>query len=428
MRGKLNPLKWIAIFIVLALLLIPASCLTTQAESIAEVIVKTPIPIQPNEIANSKVIDFYKNITRLTIEPRFKHVRIKAGEEVTFDVKLKNPTDKDVVIEPRIIIPPFTERIVREDWISFSKDRFILKAKDEETLKVTIKVPKGTEKGSYSYTIAFTNDTIPSPFPTEMPKYVNSMNLHVYVWIPPSVKVYPMSIFKYVEAGERCEFYITVVNKGDKTFKLNPKVKQEEYYSPYEETTLDESMVKITAPSTIPPHSKVKVKVEINVPSTARGMLHGFIDLGIDDPGLEEWSQRISVNLQVYEKPTEPFVKVVKIENTGRLTVKVSTGMIPSEIMPIMLGVKTPFEPKADLDVRLIAPGGEVKVKPKVVEDMFVTVGKNAPPWEEVEGIYKVVSARKTYTYVIDNPENGIWKVEVMPKGCFGFSIEVEVE
>jgi NACalpha-BTF3-like transcription factor len=412
-------LKWIAVLMVLTAILIPES---------AEVIVK-PIPISPDQIANPNPMDLYKNMTRLIIEPRFKHVKVKAGEDVSFKVKLKNPTNKDVVIEPKVVISPYAERVVEEGWISFSKGKFVLKAKGEETLEISLKVPKDAEKGGYSCMIAFTNDTIPTPFPTGMPKYVNSMDLHVYVWIPPSVKIYPRNVFKYVEAGEKYEFYITVENIGDKTFKLNPKIKQEEHYMPYVETTLDESMVKITAPPTIPPHSKVKVKVEVNVPSTAEGSLRGFIDLGIDDPGLEEWTQRISVNLQVYEKPTEPFVKVVKIENASRLTVKVSTGMIPSEIMPIMFGVNTPFESKAaDLDVRLIAPSGEVEAKPKILERMIVTVGKNAPPWEEVEGIYKVVSASKTYTYVINNPENGIWKVEVMPKSCFGFSIEVEVE
>jgi len=34
----------------------------------------------------------------------------------------------------------------------------------------------------------------------------------------------------------------------------------------------------------------------------------------------------------------------------------------------------------------------------------------------------------KTKIYTIENPENGIWKIEVMPKNCFGFSIEVEIE
>ncbi len=384
-----------------------------------------PIPV--SEVSGAtKVIHPYKNLTRLIIEPKFKYVRLEAGEETSFDVRIKNPTKKDVTIDPKIVIPPYTERVMDEDWIKFSRGKFVLKAGEEATIEVTVKVPKDAGKGSYSCMIAFTNDTFPSPYPTETPRFVNVLHLSVYVWIPPSVKIYPKNIFKYVEAGESYIFNITVENTGDKLFRLDPKLKHEEFYSP-DTNYLTKDMVKIEAPSTIPPHSKVKVKIIVNVPSTAKGTLRGYIDLGIDDPGLEDWARRVSINLMVYEKPTEPFVKVFRVENASVLRVKVGTDLSPNFVLPF-IAVKSPFESKADVNVRLISPHGEVKVRPKILERMIVTLGGSNPPWEEVEGIYKVVSVSKSYTFEIENPENGVWMVEVMPKGCFMFNVEVEIE
>ncbi len=394
--------KWILVLTVLAL-----------GVASAQTLVK-PLPYSKTPLYHSK------NVTKLFIEPRYKYVRLKAGESTSFSVKIKNPYDRDVKIDPRVVVPPYS--VMDPSWVRIDRGKFVLKAKGEATVTVTVSVPKDAEKGFYSCEVVFTNDTYPTPYPKE--EFVNSLHLSINVWIPPSVKIYPTSIFKYVEAGRSYVFNVTVENTASKPFKLNPKLGRGEYYAP-DVSYLTESMVRIEAPSTIPPNSKVTVRIHVHVPATAKGTLRGYVDLGINDPGLEDWAKRVSINLVVFERPTEPFVKVIRIENASSLRVKVSTGLSP--YLPLVPSSSS-VPKNADVSVRLISPHGEVKVRPKVLERMVVTLGAMGPPWERAEGLYKVVSVSKSYTYVVENPENGVWRIEIMPKNCFMFNVEVEIE
>jgi len=366
-------------------------------------------------------VDF-KNLTKLVISPDYKDLRLKPGESKSFTVKIKNPTDKDVLITPKVVTDPYSKNVIDKSWVSFDRTSFTLKAKQETKITVTVKVPNDIEKGFYHCKIAFTNETIPAPTPYEIPKYVNTMHLSVEVWIPPSVKITPRYIRDTVEAGKTYEYTIKIKNTASKTFHLKPEFTEPEYIDDFE-NYLSKDNVRIEAPSTIPPNSEVKVKVKVSIPATAKGSLRGTIKLNIDDPGLDEWMQRVKINLNVFTKPTEPFVKTVKIENASKLTIKVSSDFMG---IPIIAGKGYT---EGDFDVKIASPSGVISVKPKTIERLVVTTGsKYLPPWEETEGIYKVVSVSKTKIYTIENPENGIWRIEVMPKNCFGFSIEVEVE
>ncbi len=406
-------MRYISLLLMLSVLMTPV-----LAQVVEDVRIVKPVPvIFPKP---------YGNITKLIIQPEFKYLRLKAGESKTFEVKIKNPTDKEIKITPKIVTSPY-ELGVDEEWISFDKTSFTLEANAEETLSITVKIPPDAEKGYYSCEIALTNDTISPPTPYEQPKFVNAIHLSVEVWIPPSVKIYPRWISERVKAGEMLEYEITVVNTGDKSFKIDPKLVEEDYYDEYS-TQITEDMIDFDAPSIIPPNSNVKVKVRIHVPSGAKGFLRGSINLGINDPGLDEWRQRVDINLQVYEEPAEPFVKVINVEEAEKLTVKVSVNdYYPPVYYPVLYGIKAE-ESQGDVDVVIISPNGTVNVKPKILEDLFVTVGMGNPPWEEVEGIYKVTRAGKTLTYVIENPEDGQWEIRIMPKGCATFHLQIEIE
>ena len=387
--------------------------------SVASAQLVKPVPI-------SYKVPYAKNVTKLIIEPRFKYVRLKAGESTSFTVKIRNPKDRDVTIDPKVIIPPYSEMPMDRSWVKINRGKFVLKAKQEATITITVSVPKDAEKGFYSCEIAFTNDTFPTPYPSETPKYVNSLHLSVQVWIPPSVRIYPTSIYRFVEAGRSYVFNVTVENTADRSFTLNPNLTQPEYYGPNVEY-LTKDMVSIDAPHTIPPHSKVTVRIHVKIPPTAKGTLRGYVDLGINDPGLEDWAKKVSISLTVFEKPTEPFVRVIDVENASVLKVTVSTGL--SQFIPyVPVPYGSPFPSNADVSVKLISPHGEVKVRPKILERFVVTLGTYGPPWEVTKGLYKVISVGKTYTYVINNPENGVWRIEIMPKNCFMFNVEVEIE
>ncbi len=412
--------KLMMLLIILIAFSVAANAQSFGVEEIVEESKPIPIP--------TKSHFYYKNMTKLVIQPEYKYLRLKAGETKTFEVKIRNPTEKDVEINAKVAGNPYETNLIDERWISFDKNNFKLNAKSEASIKITVSIPKNAEKGYYHGYIAFTNDSISNQY--GIVKYINALSLSVEVWIPPSVKIYPRWISGKVEAGKTFEYEINLINNGEKTFTINPKLSEENnFYDPYGYTkAITKDMIKIEAPSTISPKSRAKVKIKIDVPSNAKGILRGSIDLGINDPGLDKWQQRVDINLRVYEMPKEPFVKAVRIENASKLTVKVSVNNYPTMYYPILYGMKAEGA-SGDVKVKIFSPSGEVNVRPKILENLFVTVGFGNPPWEEVSGIYKVTSVGKTVTYTINNPENGIWRIEVMPENnCESFNLQIEIE
>ena len=397
--------------LVLVLILVALLTISAYGQSVPVPVAVSPVSVVYSE--HSISASDYKNMTKLVIQPKFKHLRLEPGDSKTFTIKIKNPTDKDVLVEPEIIQPPFSEYLLEEDWVQVSEG-FTLKPNEEKEIEIEVKIPEDAVKGYYSCIIALTNDTYSYPG-SPVPNYINSIMLSVNVWVPPTVKIYPRFIDDVVEAGESYTYRITVENTGNQEIKLDPSLYEEEYYDPWTSTFLTKDIVFIESPSTISPNSKAEVVVKVKVPPDARGYLHGSIDLGIDDPTIDEWMQRVDMNLRVYLKPTEPYVREINVENATVLKIEVSSSNYLKAI--------------GDFEVRIKSPNGYVDMKPsKIMETIGVTLsGDMLPPWEEAEGIYKVMRYEKAETYSIENPANGIWKVEVFPE-CDSFTVKVEVE
>ncbi|ADC69692.1 conserved hypothetical protein [Methanocaldococcus sp. FS406-22] len=370
----------------------------------------------------STFYDDYGNITKISIIPKYKYIRLQPGDSEIITVKLKNKNNKEVKITPKVVTLPYSEDEIDESWVSFDKTGFILKPNSSETIKITIKVPKDVEKGFYSGMIVFTEDKTQMPY--GMPMYVNSFMLSLDVWIPPSVYIYPKYIYDDVEPGKTITYNITIKNLGNKTFTINPKIDNQDFFAYGEKPVmqLDKSMVEIEAPKTIPPKSEEIVKIKIKVPENAKGSIHGTINLGINDPGLDDFQQSIDINLRVYSKPKEPFVKEILINNASKLTIKVKASSYSWKYNNKMRDV--------DANVVIESPKGVLNIKPsKVTENFNVYISDwKLPPWEmDSEGIYNIGEYSKTKEYIIENPVNGIWKVKILPN-CESFNVEIEIE
>jgi len=406
--------KALKVFTLVLLLVLLSIAQTTQAQ-VAEV-------VKVQSVSQSSGAAIYAPNAKLKITPAFKHTRLQPGESESFEIKVKNIGDKDVTVKPELVQMPYAPNTVDEDWLKIEPEKTVLKAKEECRIKIEVSVPRDAEKGFYSAMIALTNDTVASPYPTPYPMYVNKLMLSVNVWIPPQVVIKQRYIHDVVEAGKNYEYKIIIENMGDRGVTLNPVLKNERiYYDFYSPVQLTEDMVQIESPKQIPPKSKAEVKIRVNVPADAKGVLRGGVQLNIDDPGLDEWMQRIDINLNVWQKPTEPYVKEVVVENVSKLRFEVSA---TSQAFRMYRSVN------ADFDVKIKSPSGYINIKPsKKVEVVGVTLSASyLPPWEgESEGIYRVTKTEKTEVYIIENPENGVWRIEVMPK-CNEFSLKVEVE
>lgn len=401
--------KFLFVTMVLIALLAVAAC----GQPIPE-----PVPVRPvgpvGQAESSKTFD-YENITKLVIQPGHKYTRLQPGDTRTFTFEVSNPTDKEVTVQPEIVQLPYSEYWLQEDWMNISVQKSTLSPNTETEIKVEVEVPEDAEMGHYSCRIALTNDTFDYPgYPV---KYINAISLSVNVWVPPQVTVYPKYVRETVEAGESHTYTIMVENKGDDEVNLDPKIHEDDiYYSPYRRPTgLTEDMVTIDSPPSVSPGSKAEVKVKVDIPSDTKGSLRGSIDLGIDDPTIKEHMQKVRMNLRVYYQPSEPYVKEVAINNASKLKFEVSASNYRSD--------------EGDFTANIISPTGHYNIEPtKTVESVGVTLSDEMlPPWEDAEGIYRVTHYEITEVYSIDNPEDGNWKLEVMPK-CERFTVNVEVE
>ena len=113
--------RLIPLLLVLILPMAGAVEVVKDVETVKDVKVSYPVPMPPP-------VDF-KNLTKLVISPNFKHLRLKPGDSASFTVKIKNPTDKDVLINPKVVVDPYAENAIDESWVSFDKSGFVLKSK-----------------------------------------------------------------------------------------------------------------------------------------------------------------------------------------------------------------------------------------------------------------------------------------------------------
>ncbi len=404
--------KKILVLIIIALIVLTScSMATTLIKQVNPV--PTPYPIYPIKQPR------YSNLTKLIIIPEYKYLRLEPGKSAEFTVTIKNPNNKDVVISPKVIINPLSTNYIPKEWIKINRSKFLLKANQTAEVEITVKIPKNAEKGFYNCQIVFTNDKIQTPY---LSKYINVLRLSVNVYVPPSVFISPKYINDYVLPGKTYNYTIKIINKANRSFSLKPEFTLPEYIYT---NTLSKEDVKVISPSKIPPNSKVNVTVEVKIPPNAKGVLRGEIKLNINDPGLDQWMQKVELNLNVYTIPAKPFVKTFVVKNAKLLKVKVSSNFLPPvTVYGLVYGLNAY---KGYLEVKLISPSGKLITKPEILEKYVITT-YSTPPWIVKEGLYKTVSQSKTYIYTINNPENGIWKVEITPKGVLGFTLEIDTK
>ncbi len=376
------------------------------------------------------------SITSLIINPMYRGLQLKPGEEEEFTVKVKNREDRAVELEPRLWAMPFGEYVLEEEWVNISPARAVVEKGGEQEFTIKVSVPADADVGSYGAQIIFTNETTPSmPYP--YPRMPSALTLSVSVWKPPTVVVSNNFIHDRVEAGKTYEYVVSVENRGNTTIPMNPKFGDERYdvrcagmYCPGE---LEEDWITITAPDSIPPHSRAKVRIAVKLPEYARGQYEGRINLNIEDPSRPEWrryDQLVTLSLQVWQKPSSPYEKVFTVKDgTEMLSVEVSV----SEFAYEKYGTCGRPVAEPSFKVWFIDPGSrEVRVEPtKTVIAETVNLGSwGQPPWEAEcsPGMYSVERITFRNTFLIENPEAGTWHLYIMPENAQKFEYTIEVK
>lgn len=362
------------------------------------------------------------NYTRLYIEDRYSHLRLKPGEDDSITVLVENADDESVTITPELVRVNPRGRPIDDEWVSISAPTTTLDPGESVEVTVSVSVPESAELGDYRAELAFTNETI--AYPGRPARPVHSTTLNVDVWKEPTVRILSGNhLYTQIEAGDGYVHQIVIENTGDEAVPLSPEFGDERRHRGPSRNTVERSWFNIEAPSEIQPGETAVVNVSITPPADAdRDRYSAELDLGLKDPARAErdthW-QQVRMNFQVWQQPEDPFESTFEVsEDTSSITLTLS-----------------PRNPRhadgtdpVSFDVEFVSPDGTTTTAERVqVSDRgFVDLtGDRRDRYEQSGEDYAVRSGGQEFVYRVEAPAEGTWTVRIMPHNTVGFGYDI---
>lgn len=422
-------LSGIAVLIILSLITTPAMAAVTTVPTMGELTMETAILRATGVYSGSEGFPALEEIpdpeqffeyegsyefAKLDIEPRYYNLWIQAGDNKSLNVILKNLNEEAINASSKVIIPPFAENYIEENWISISPSEKEIKPGEEESFEIEVNIPEDADSGYYEVEIAFTEDVI--EYDGSYPEYINSMSLSIEVWTPPKIMIFPSYIGDMVEAGKEYDYKIMLKNIADYNITIEPEVWEGEMmyeYPPGQAFGID--AITINAPSEVKAGEIATVNVHLEVPEGARGHYCGNIKMNIDDPSIEEFNGMIYLDFNVWSQPTEPYLKTFEVQTESPVTIEVRSQQYD------YYQWYDPDRERDDPSFELTLKGPEGSVTPILTGTEYsgvVDMGSDyLPPWEvNYSGLYH--ESMKTYIETYSLPEGatpGTWEMGVLP-------------
>jgi uncharacterized membrane protein len=270
------------------------------------------------------------NYTRLEIMPSYLNFVVEPGGSKDLTVTVRNRESRAALVRPVVRVQPYGGPYVAEtSWTKVSPASAEIPAGESVKFTVTVAVPDGTLRGSYSSLVTFTDEAYPTPYPQPVPNYIHTLGLSINVASSPVVQIGTPSISDQVEAGNEYLYTIDVRNRGSVPLGLNARLGDEGYpvYGPYgpQEPPLSAGDFSITAPSIIQPGRNGTVTLKVNVPQNASGYFNGNLDLGIDDPSIRLEENRVQLYFLIWKQPEGGFAKTFTIARHEPVTVELTS-------------------------------------------------------------------------------------------------------
>jgi hypothetical protein len=424
---------------------------TTAAEP---VLIFEPVLIaEPTLIAEKIAADGYyqdmlypeieKEIVPLLVDPGYSYLRIKPGESDEMIVVLYNHGKEPLTLEPYVAPKVFSDNMLDEDWVTISPAKAELKTGEKQEFTIKVSVPEDAELDHYDANVFFSD--LEGDLAALYPGYNGALELSVNVWLPPNVQIFNSYINDRVEAGSEYEYVIKLKNVADKAISINPEfeVSEDEWYGYSAQVSLDEKDVTIIAPSVIKAGEKATVTVKVRVPADAEGNLYGRINLNIDDRTMNEWSQKVNMNFDVWQQPEEPFTTSFVAKTDDPVTIKIIS-------RDYNYGGSSTSSTAPSFDVVLKNVDGQVKsVLISSGHSSTVSLSQQSPiMWmvaersvdgamdeasalgisedEEQFNVYQQGSTTYTEVYRVDGTV-GEWTLEIMPHNTENFEYSVNI-
>ncbi len=411
----------VAAILVLGIIAGIGSTIPASAQDVVVQEVGVPAPVMP-------VTGQVGNFTKIDISPQFGNFRLQPGESKEMTVTVRNKEKNTVNVKPETVILPYGGYVVDSGWITVTPGSADIPAGGSQKFTIKAEIPKDASIGSSSLQIAFTNETIPTPYSQPFPSYIHTLQLSVDVWTPPKIQIMTPYINDQLEAGKEYDYEIKLKNTGDQAIGISPKLGSDNMnYGPYgmTEPALTEDMIAITSPSSIPAGATDAVKIHIKVPADAKGYYSGYIDLGIDDPSVRDFEGRVQLSFNIWAQPAEAFVRSFNLTEAAPITIEVSSNNYYYGYP--YAGQKTNVK-EPSFETSLEGPDGKAALNvTKTVIKGNVNMGGNSPPWEiDSASIYQEMGVQYTVTYKTDGSP-GEWKLSVLPRNAQGFDYSITI-
>ncbi|MCK4458244.1 MAG: hypothetical protein KAU52_00765 [Methanosarcinales archaeon] len=409
--------------ILVILLICAAGIPATTAAMVSERSIAVAMPVPEVVMEDSPDMDFSK----LQISPRYSNTELMPGEGDKVTVTVTNKDNKTISVAPLVKGQPYSEYIFDETWVTVTPKAVELEpdAKEEFTIEVTI--PDDADRGHYGVQIAFTDDVMPVPYPTPYPNYINAFDFHVSVWKPPVIQIQNSYIHDRVESDREYDYQINLKNVGEEDIEIDPKIGGGRMYRhDMMLPAFEDDAITITAPSVVPAGGTATVSLHLAVPEGAKGRYNGEIDLGIDDPSIDEWMGGVHLSFEVWTQPREPFVKTFTAETDLPITIEIRS----EQGWYGECGSGSADKEEPYFDVTLEGPARDVTLNlSKVAYHGSVDLGGSGctPPWEvDSSGTYHESHTSYIERYTVAGAV-GDWTLGMLPHYAERFEYTITI-
>ena len=254
----------------------------------SEQVVTTEMPITEGMPVPEQAINF----TKLEISPPYINFMLQPGESKEMTVTLKNKEKKAVSVKPNTVLAPYGGYNVDPDWIKVTPESAEIPAGGSQKFTIKVTVPVDASIGNSGVQIAFTNETMPTPYPNPFPNYIHVLQVSLDIWTTPKIQIMTPYINDMLEAGKEYDYEIKLKNTGKETINIDPKMSSDNnryYWGPFGQMSaaFTDDAITITSPSNVPAGATEIVKVHVKVPAEAKGSYNGGLNLNIDDPSIQ---------------------------------------------------------------------------------------------------------------------------------------------
>ncbi len=400
---------------------------------------EVPVPYPPNpiiveeEVTDSGYMDM--DFARLQINPDYSDIQIKPGNNDEVTVTVTNKENETITAAPFVSVAPYSENLFEESWATITPVSADIAPDAKQEFVIEVNIPQDADIGYYYTSIAFTEDIMPTPYPTPYPDYLNSMHFSVNVWTPPKIQIQTPFIRDRVESGKIYEYEIKLENIADIDIDIDPKINDNNrmyFGGPYGtmSAAFEDDAITIDSPPVVKAGETAIVNVHLEVPDDSKGRYYGAIDMGIDDPSINEWEGQVEMNFEVWIQPTEPYEKSFTAGIEAPITIELNS---KQHSYDRWMGTSTNAQNDEvpSFDNTLVNPSGD-EVEMSLIKITYggsVNLGmSDFPPWEmDSEGIYQEVDT--SYSEVFTAPGAvGDWTLKVLPMNVDMFSYSITIE